>query len=57
MWSELFLDNKEPLLREMEAFKQSFDDMYNALKANDTDKMREMMRVSTSRRKLFDKQS
>ncbi len=57
MWSELFLTNKEPLLREMEAFKQSFDNMYNALKNDDSDKMREMMRVSTTRRKLFDKQS
>ena len=53
----MFLANKHPLLREMEAFKESFDEMYNALKANDTDKMREMMRVSTSRRKLFDEQS
>jgi len=57
MWSELFLTNKEPLLREMEAFKQSFDSMYNALKNDDSDKMREMMRLSTTRRKLFDKQS
>lgn len=57
MWSELFLTNKEPLLREMDSFKQSFDNMYNALKNGDSNKMREMMRISTERRKLFDKQS
>lgn len=55
MWSELFTANREPLLKEMERFKDSFEAMYNSIKNGDTEKMREMMRCSTERRKLFDK--
>ena len=57
MWSELFLANKEPLLREMESFKQSFDKMYEAVKSSNREEIRKMMRISTDRRKLFDKKS
>ena len=56
MWSELFLANREPLLYEMDKFKESFDKMYEALKNGDKEAMCEMMRCSTQRRKLFDKQ-
>lgn len=55
MWSELFLMNREPLLKEIEAFEESFSDMKNALINNDREKLREMMRLSTVRRKRFDK--
>ena len=55
MWSELFLLNREPLLREMDKFRRSFDDMYNKLQNGDEEGMREMMRLSTKRRKRFDK--
>ena len=55
MWSELFLDNKDALLTEMDRFKVSFDELYNKIKAGDRDGMREMMRNSTERRKRFDK--
>lgn len=55
MWSELFLDNKDALLREMDSFKSSFDELYDTIKNNERDKMREMMRLSTQRRKCFDK--
>lgn len=57
MWSELFLANREPLLHQMDCFKKSFDDMYNSIKNGERDKMREMMRISTERRSLFDKKS
>ncbi len=55
MWSELFLSNKEDLLTEMERFKASFDELYEKIKNDDREGMRQMMRLSTERRKLFDK--
>ena len=55
MWSELFLSNKQDLLIEMERFKVSFDELYEKIKNGDRDGMRQMMRLSTERRKLFDK--
>ena len=55
MWSELFLSNKEDLLCEMEKFKSSFDELYEKIKNSDREGMRQMMRLSTERRKLFDK--
>lgn len=55
MWSELFLMNREPLLKEMEAFEQSFLHLKQALLNNDRETLREMMRISTVRRKRFDK--
>ena len=55
MWSELFLLNKDVLLREMDKFRRSFNDMYDKLESADRDGLREMMRVSTERRRRFDK--
>lgn len=56
MWSELFLNNKQALLEEMDAFKSTFDELYNKIKNDDREGMRDMMRLSTFRRKRFDKQ-
>ncbi len=56
MWSELFLSNKADLLGEMEKFKATFDELYEKIKASDREGMREMMRTSTVRRGLFDKE-
>lgn len=55
MWSELFLLNKDALLSQMELFKKHFDDFYDCLKNDDREGMKEMMRISTARRKQFDK--
>lgn len=55
MWSELFLMNKETLLKNMELFEKEFCKLKDALKNEDTETMREMMRLSTERRALFDK--
>lgn len=55
MWAELFLSNREALLEQMDLFSERFTAMRNALAAEDSDKMREMMRTSTTRRTLFDK--
>ena len=55
MWSELFLLNKPALLRQMDRFSESFGRLRQALDEEDREAMREMMRVSTQRRALFDK--
>ena len=55
MWSELFLANRDALLREMDKYKNMFDKLYNCVKNNDRDEMRSMMRISAERRRKFDK--
>ena len=55
MWSELFVMNKEALLREMDAFITDFSLFRNMLAEEKVDAMREKMRLSTERRDLFDK--
>ncbi len=55
MWSELFLMNKEPLLNNMEKFKTEFERLYTLLKAENREEIRQMMRLSTARRQLFNK--
>ena len=55
MWSELFLLNKEALLYEMDCYRACFDKLYNAVKESDADVLKSMMRLSTERRKMFNK--
>lgn len=55
MWSELFLLNKDALLRQMDAFLEQFTTMRNYLAASDGEGLRQMMRTSTQRRAKFDK--
>ena len=55
MWSELFLINKEPLLKEMEKFRAAFDALEASIRNGDREEMRRQMRVSTERRAWFDK--
>ena len=55
MWSELFLNNKDFLLYEMDCFRKSFDELYDKISKEDREGMREMMRLSTYRRKRFAK--
>ncbi len=55
MWSELFLINKEPLLQMMKLFRDDFDKLTHYIENDDKLAIMEMMRVSTARRKLFDK--
>ena len=55
MWSELFLLNRDELLSQMDLFIGKFGELREALAAGDTEKMREMMRISTERRSYFDK--
>ena len=55
MWSRLFLANKQALLDEMDGFIAEFSKFRDFLKNDDADSMREMMRLSTARRSLFDR--
>lgn len=55
MWSKLFLLNKQALLSEMDCFIEEFSRLRNFLANDDAESMREMMRLSTARRSLFDK--
>ena len=47
--------NKEPLLRQMDLFIGEFTRMKESLIEDDREAMKEMMRISTERRKQFDK--
>ncbi len=55
MWSELFMLNKEALLREMDLFMDELCDFRKALSEGNTELLRKKMRASTERRTLFDK--
>lgn len=55
MWSELFLLNRDALLQQMDAFSEEFTRLREMLSTGDGEGMREMMRISTARRSLFDK--
>ncbi|MBR3953525.1 MAG: prephenate dehydrogenase [Oscillospiraceae bacterium] len=55
MWSELFLLNKEALLEQMDKFLLEFGKLRKTLETGDRETMREMMKISTARRALFDK--
>lgn len=55
MWSELFLMNKEPLLRQMDLFMDEFNKLRTSLIEENREDMMEMMRCSTERRRMFDK--
>ena len=55
MWSELFLLNKKSLLEEMDRFLAEFKSLRDELAAEDTEGMKQKMRISTERRAWFDK--
>lgn len=55
MWSELFMMNKDALLREMDKFIDEFSSFRKMLADGDVEGMREKMRTSTERRAWFDK--
>lgn len=55
MWSELFLSNKTALLEQMDIYRETFDKLYKTIKDDDREAMREMMRISTGRRREFNK--
>ena len=57
MWTELFLWNREELLSQMDLFIAHFGKLRDALAQGDEETMKSMMRLSTERRRYFDKKS
>ena len=55
MWSELFMENRELLLDQMDIFIDRFIELRNFLAGGHVEDMRAMMRHSTERRARFDK--
>ncbi|MCQ2454895.1 MAG: prephenate dehydrogenase [Clostridia bacterium] len=55
MWSGLFLDNKEALLFQMEKYRSAFDELFGYIKNNDRNGIRNMMKISSKRRQIFNK--
>lgn len=55
MWCELFLLNKEELLSQMDLFIEKFKELKSSIELSDTEKIKNIMRTSTERRRNFDK--
>ena len=55
MWSELFLLNRDELLRQIDLFSGQMEALRKAVADGDADSLRSMMNLSTERRALFDK--
>ena len=55
MWTELFLENRDELLSQMQLFMEKFSTLRDAIAAGDEETMKEMMITSTRRRAYFDK--
>lgn len=55
MWVELFMSNRAVLLQEMDRFAEEFDKLRYYLQEGKTEEIRDMMRLSTARRNLFEK--
>lgn len=55
MWSELFVANKDALLKQMKLFIDKFTELKTMIEQEDIPKIRKMMQHSTARRALFDK--
>ena len=54
MWSELFLLNRDELVKQMDLFSEKFELLRNSIANGDRETIRRMMRLSTERRKYFD---
>ena len=55
MWSELFMLNKDALLKQFDTFIDECRLLRDMINDEDTEKLKEKMRLSTRRRALFDK--
>lgn len=55
MWSELFMLNKDALTEQMDIFINEFTALRDMIKNDESEQMKEKMRLSTARRALFDK--
>lgn len=56
MWSELFLMNKEQLVKQMDLFLNDFSKLKKSIEDEDVEQIKELMRISTKRRSHFNKE-
>lgn len=56
MWSELFIENKKELVKKIDEFIEQMEYIKSLVNNEDSEKLKEVMRYSTERRKLFDKE-
>lgn len=55
MWSELFMLNREPLLKQMDVFMEEFCGLKKMIEDGNILELRDKMKLSTKRRALFDR--
>lgn len=55
LWCGLFMMNKDALIKDTDAFIEKITEIRDCIKNDDQTKLKELMRISTARRKLFDK--
>ena len=55
MWSELFLLNKEELLKQITLFEEQLSKLKQTIDDENVDEMKEILKLSTLRRSYFDK--
>lgn len=55
MWTELFLKNSTPLLKEINAMIQHLTEYRNALQAKDEEELKELLKDGRERKELIDK--
>ena len=56
MWTELFIENKKELANKIDEFIKQMEYIKSLVNNEDDVKLKEVMRYSTNRRKLFDKE-
>ncbi|MEF9968595.1 MAG: prephenate dehydrogenase dimerization domain-containing protein, partial [Longicatena sp.] len=55
LWSELFIMNKDMLLKEIDDFSKELQNFRDTLEKEDVERMKQLFIQSTMRRKQFDK--
>ena len=56
MWTELFIENKQKLIKNIDEFIVQMEYIKSLISEEESEKLKEVMRYSTARRKLFDKE-
>ena len=56
MWTELFIENKQKLIENFDEFIVQMEYIKSLISEEESEKLKEVMRYSTARRKLFDKE-
>ncbi len=55
MWSELFLENRDALLSQMEQFEKTFALLKEYIQTENIEELRDLLRLSSQRREFFDR--